>query len=284
MNTVFFGPAGSTDNLKSLGAKTTVQIPAALKKMGLNAFEYQCGHGVSISAEASAAFGEACKENGIRPSLHAPYFISLSSVSEETRLKSLDHIIKSAAAVKNMGGNRIVVHSGSCGQISREEALVLASDTLKKAVVKMEEQCLDDISVCPEVMGKINQLGTLDEVLTLCKIKDNFIPCIDFGHLNARTLGGLKNLSDFSEVLDKVENELGNERMKSIHIHFSKIEYTDGGEKRHLTFEDTVFGPDFTFLAEEIVRRDMSPVIICESAGTQDIDAVSMKKVVESLY
>lgn len=284
MNTVYFGPAGSTDNLKSLGAKTALQIPSALKKMGLNAFEYQCGHGVSVSAEAASAFGEACKENGIKPSVHAPYFISLSSVSEETRLKSLDHIIKSAAAVKNMGGNRIVVHSGSCGQISREEALVLACDTLKKAVAKMEEAGLGDISVCPEVMGKINQLGTLGEVLTLCKIKENFIPCIDFGHLNARTLGGLKSLSDFSAVLDNVENELGIDRMKNIHIHFSKIEYTDGGEKRHLTFEDNVFGPDFTFLAEEIVRRDMSPVIICESAGTQDIDAVAMKKTVESLY
>ena len=88
-------------------------------------------------------------------------------------------------------------------------------------------------------------MGTLQEVMELCKIDESLIPCIDFGHLNARDLGILKSKEDFEGVLDQIENDLGKDRLKIFHSHFSKIEYTTGGEKRHLTFEDTVYGPDF---------------------------------------
>ena len=122
-------------------------------------------------------------------------------------------------------------------------------------------------------MGKINQLGTLEEVLELCSIDERLIPAIDFGHLNARTMGTLKTSKDFEKILEATENKIGYDRMKIFHSHFSKIEYTDGGEKKHLTFEDTKFGPDFEPLAEIICKKKLTPTIICESAGTMAIDA-----------
>ena len=155
--------------------------------------------------------------------------------------------------------------------------------SLQLIINKMDEMGYGDLTFCPETMGKFNQLGSLDEVLALCGIDERLVPCIDFGHLNARTLGGLKTADDFRQVLDGIKDALGEDRMRRFHAHFSKIEYTEkGGEKLHLTFEDSQFGPNFEPLAEVIVQYGCSPVIICESAGTQAEDAATMKQMYEA--
>lgn len=276
---IWFGPAGNAESFAAQGYKNTIQAPKYLYDMGLNAYEYQCGRGVRVNEASAQKLKAESEKYGIRLSLHAPYYISLSSVEEEKRQGSIGYIMDSARAAKLIGADRVVVHSGSCAKISREEALTLAKDTLGKALAKMDEEGLGDITLCPETMGKFNQLGTLDEVLELCGIDERLIPCIDFGHLNARTLGTLREPKDFEAVLTAVINKLGLERARKFHSHFSKIEYTqNGGEKRHLTFADEQYGPEFLPLAEVIVKYDCSPVIICESAGTQAEDAVLMKQ------
>ena len=121
-------------------------------------------------------------------------------------------------------------------------------------------------------MGKINQLGDLGEVLEFCTLDERMLPCVDFGHLNSRMQGTM----DYVKALDEIENKLGAERLRHMHIHFSKIEYTAGGEKRHLTFADEIYGPRFEPLIDQIVKRDMSATVICESAGTQTDDSVTM--------
>ncbi len=280
-----FGPAGTAESFKTMGYKKSVQLPDYLKKFGLDHFEYQCGQGVRISEAAANEIGEAFRQNGMTLSLHAPYFISLSGTDEEKRLGSVRYILESARAAKAMGAERIVIHSGSCSKISRTEALELAKDTMKRARAALISEGLGDIICCPETMGKVNQLGTLEEVIELCKIDDSFLPTVDFGHLNARTFGSIRTKQNYKEMLDKLENGLGRERARVFHSHFSKIEFTEkGGEKRHLTFEENNgFGPDFEPLMELIYERDWSPVFICESAGTQTEDAQKMKSYYEGL-
>lgn len=272
-----FGPAGTGDDFKAKGFKSSLQVPDYLVKMGLDHFEYQCGRGVNIGLDKATELGKIAKEKGITLSLHAPYYISMSSVDEEKRLNSVNYILSSARAVKAMGGDRIIVHTGSCGKISREEALTLAIDTMKLSQKALDEEGLTDIHICPETMGKVNQLGTLYEVLELCKIDERIIPCIDFGHLNARDLGILKTKDDFEKIFLEIKNQLGSERFNNFHSHFSKIEYTTGGEKRHLTFEDNVFGPDFRPVMELVAKYNLSPTFVCESAGTQAEDSKIMK-------
>ncbi len=279
-----FGTAGTPDDFKEKGYKAAVQVPGYLKELGLDAFEYQCGRGVNVSEATANAIGKKACEHGIKLSLHTPYYISLSSVNEETRLKSIDYILQSAKAARAMGADRIVVHSGSCGKMTREEALGLAKDTIKRSLTTLDENGLGDIIICPETMGKINQLGDADEVVELCKTDERLIPTIDFGHLNARTHGGIKTINDYAAILDKYENALGHERTRVFHSHFSKIEYSAGGEVCHLTFSDNTFGPDFEPLMELIYKRSYSPVIISESAGTQGFDALTMKKYYISLF
>ena len=272
-----FGPAGRDDSLNSLGYKSALDIPDCMAKKGLDAFEYQCGRGVNVKTDIANELGRLAKEKNITLSLHAPYYISLSSIEKEKRDKSIDYIMQSAIAADAMGAKRIIVHSGSCSKISREEALELAKDTLKRAQQALDLSNLGHIHICPETMGKINQLGTLSEVMELCKISDRMIPCIDFGHLNARDLGKIKGEKEYSDILDEMENALGKDRLKIFHSHFSKIEYTSGGEKQHLTFDDNIFGPNFEPLLNQIAKRNLAPTFICESAGTQSDDALKMK-------
>lgn len=275
-----FGPAGNSESFAAMGYKKTIQVPEYIVRMGLDAYEYQCGRGVRISEEAAREFGQKAREYSVALSLHSPYYISLSSLEKEKRDGSIEYILQSARAADAMGAQRVVVHSGSCSKISREEALELAKDTLKRAYQALDEQKLGHIHLCPETMGKVNQLGTLEEVLELCLIDERLIPCIDFGHLNARTFGKLNSFKAVKEVFDKMEDKLGASRMRQFHSHFSKIEYTlKGGEKCHLTFADTIYGPQFEPVAEMIVRKNASPTIICESAGTQAEDALTMKQI-----
>jgi len=222
---------------------------------------------------------DKAKEHNITLSLHAPYFISLSSLEAEKRDNSINYILQSCDAASRMGADRIVIHSGSCAKISREDALELAKDTLTRARETAVEQGFEHIVFCPETMGKVNQLGNLTEVLELCKLDDTFLPTIDFGHLNAREFGYIKGKAEYEKMLDEVENAIGHDRLKIFHSHFSKIMFTNpGGEKKHLTFDDNQgFGPDYEPLMEIVAKKGLSPIFVCESAGTQDKDALTMK-------
>ena len=272
MGNALFGPAGSCERSAAEKIKSTEKLIEWLAAQGLTAFEYQCGRGVMVKEPKARIFKETADRCGIKLSIHAPYFISLASAEEEKRLNSIHYIFQSAQAADWMGADRIVVHPGGLGKKSREEATALAKVTLKAAQDYLDEQGLENIHICPEVMGKINQLGDLSEVLEFCTIDERFIPCVDFGHLNSRMQGTM----DYVKALDEIGNTLGIDRLRNMHIHFSKIEYTAGGEKRHLTFADEIYGPQFEPLMEEIIRRDMSPTVICESAGTQTDDSVTM--------
>ena len=275
-----FGPGGNSESFYDEGFKSTLQAPGWLQARGLDAYEYQAGNGLTAGTATLTAIGEKAKEHGILMSLHTPYFISLSGVEEEKRLKSIDYISRSLRAAECLNADTIVIHTGSAAKISREEAMALAADTLTR---NLEINGDTEIRMGLETMGKINQLGTLTEVLTLCKISPLYHPVVDFGHLNARNLGGyFPDCDHYRAVFDQIANTLGDDYAYNLHCHFSKIEYTNAGEKKHLTFADTVYGPDFEPLAEAIVREGVCPRIICESAGTMAEDALNMKNMWKS--
>ena len=270
-----FGPGGNSEAFHLTKMKTE-DAPTWLSNIGLDAYEYEAGRGVTASDGALLRLGACAKENGIYLSVHAPYFISLSGVVPETRYKSIGYIAESLHVAELLGADTIVVHTGSAAKISREEAMRLAADTLYHT---LEELAPEKTVIGLETMGKQNQLGTLDEVIALCKMDPRLQPVVDFGHMNARSLGGIfATVDDYRRVFDAIANALGDDSAKNLHCHFSKIEWTSAGEKRHLTFEDNVFGPDFEPLMETLYREKLTPTIICESAGTQSDDALTMKK------
>jgi len=277
----YFGPGGNSDAFRLAGFKSTLDAPSWVKSIGLDAYEYEAGNGLSASSAMLAEIGREAKLNGIKMSFHTPYFISLSGVVEEKRLNSIRYIRESLEAARLLGAGTIVVHSGSAAKITRDEAMRLASDTLARTLSEVDTY---GIKIGLETMGKINQLGTLDEVLELCRIDSAFVPVVDFGHLNARDLGGVfKTADDYLRIFDKIDSAFGADVASNLHCHFSKIEWTGSGEKKHLTFDDNVYGPDFEPLVEVIYKNNLTPTIICESAGTQSDDALAMKKCYQEL-
>jgi len=256
-------------------------MPEWLRNMGLNAYEYQCNKGTKIRKETAEKIGEEARKAGIRLSIHAPYYINMAAEDETKREKSVQYILDTCRVAKWMGADRIVIHPGSVGKFSREEAMMKALPVLAETILRADEEGFSDITMCPEVLGKINNLGSLDEVITMCSLDERLIPCIDFGHIHARTLGSLKDADDFRAIFDRIENSLGSERARKLHIHFSRIEFTQAGEKKHHTMDDTEYGPDFEILARVLLERKTEPVIICESRDRMAEDAVILKKIYE---
>ena len=242
---VSFAPGGNSISFEK--KKFPEDLAEYLSSMNLSGYEIECGRGVRISEKIYSLLPVIARENGLTITLHTPYYISLSSENEETRLKSVSYILESARAAQKTGAKKIVVHSGSCAKMTREEALVKAKDTLLRAQEALDENGLSAIIICPETMGKINQLGTLDEVIELCKVSERFLPCVDFGHLNARTLGGIQTKQDYADIFDRIEAELGKDRLNNMQP-----------------------------MTELIAERGLSPSIVCESAGTQAEDAATM--------
>lgn len=234
---------------------------------------------MNVGEETARAVGAAARESGVHMSLHAPYFINLANPDPESLKKTVNYILSACRVADWMGAARVTVHTGALMKRTRREALDIAIPSLREVLRACDGEGYGHIALCPETMGKINQLGDLDEVLELCQLDERLLPCIDFGHLYARSLGELEGEEATCRMLDRVEAELGPERAGRFHSHFSKIAFTpNGGEKAHLTFDQEEFGPDPAPLMKELARRGWSPTVICESAGTQDVDALTMKR------
>ena len=276
-----FGPAG---NAESFPYKSSVDAPRWLQELGLDCYEYQCGKGVRVKEDTAVALGQKAREHGIALSLHAPYFINLANPDPESQEKTIGYITSSCLVADQMGATRVVIHSGALMKRTREEAMAIALPFLKEIMAVCEDQGFGHITLCPETMGKINQLGDLDEVLRLCQVHESLIPCVDFGHLYARSLGADEGAEAVERMLSRMESELGADRASRFHSHFSHIEFTpNGGEKCHRTFDDDGgYGPAWEPLAQAVARRGWSPTFICESAGTQAEDAVTMKRIYQS--
>lgn len=275
-----FGPAG---NSRSFPGKSSVEMPGWLRTLGLDVYEYQCGKGVNIGEEHARLLGKRALEENIVLSLHAPYFINLANPDPESRKKTAGYVVSACRAADWMGAARVVLHAGSLMKRTRSQALEIAKTSLREVISIVEGEGFGHIALCPETMGKIGQLGDLDEVLELCQLDGRLVPCVDFGHLYARSLGAYQGEEAFEEILDKMASSLGEERTRNFHSHFSKIEFSmKGGEVRHLVFDQSDYGPEFTPLGRALAHRGWSPVIICESAGTQAEDAAVMKRIYES--
>ena len=273
-----FGPAG---NAESFPYKSSVDAPKWLREIGLDCYEYQCGKGVNVGEATARKIGLAAVEQGITLSLHAPYFINLANPDPESLQKTIGYITSACLAADWMGANRVIIHSGALMKRTRRQAQEIALRSLKEVVKACDGAGFGHITLCPETMGKINQLGDLDEVLELCTVDERLIPCVDFGHLYARSLGVDDGAEVYCRMLDRMKEVLGEERASRFHSHFSHIEFTPGGgEKCHRTFDnDGGYGPDWAPLAAEVARRGWSPTFICESAGTQAEDALTMKRI-----
>ncbi len=278
-----FGPSGNCESFYAEGNAHTEQAAAFVKARGLDCFEYSFGRGVRMTESKAISIGEAFAKAGVEISVHAPYFINFANPDDEMAAKSYGYVLDSAKMVKLMGGKRVVFHPAAQGKAAREEAVTLTVERLKILRDYIYLNDMQDLIFCPETMGKTAQIGTVEEVTRFCEIDPVYTPCIDFGHINAREQGSLKSVADYQTRLEYMIERLGFERMKHFHAHFSKIQYSQKGEVKHLTFADEIYGPNFEPLAVALKNLDLEPYIVSESDGLQAEEAAIMRDIYRKL-
>ena len=277
---ILFGPSGNSESFYAEGNESTLQAGKWLKDKGLDLFEYSFGRGYRMNFETAKLIGDEFAKHQIEISLHAPYFINFATEDPVLLGKTYGYITTGIKFLKAFGAKRLVFHPGSMGKMDREKAFNLAKSRIGEFVNSLDKEgLLEGIYLCPETMGKSQQIGTYEEVLQICSLNKHLIPTFDFGHINALTQGSLKTKEDFLKIFNRSIEMLGRERTSNCHIHFSKIEFAGKGEIRHLNFDDNIFGPNFKPLAEAIIELNLQPHIICESAGHMAEDAKEMKEI-----
>jgi len=276
-----FGPAGVPPMFRFAQA-TLSDVPILLREEGLDAFEYEAVHWgkkPQVKRVDAEQLGLKAKENDVWLSLHGSYFINLcgeKAIVEASKRR----LIACATAAEWMKGHVVVFHPGFYGGKSRGEAFKLCLEALKEVVEDLQSQGVTNVKVGPETMGRLYQLGSLDEILSLCEIVERTQLVIDWSHLHAREGGCLNTVDDFRRTVLKIENRLGTEAVRNMHCHFTKIEFTAQGEKRHHALLEKRYGPDFRKLAKVIAEFRLRPVIISESP-ILDLDAVRMRDILQ---
>jgi deoxyribonuclease IV len=252
------------------------EIPQYLTEMGLNAYEFSAGRMAKFADSPDyEKFRINVEKYDLAVSIHAPYYISLTSESEETYERTIERVANVYAWAVWLKAKRIVVHPGTYGKKKRSlptliqqivEGVNRGIDLSYELFPKMKND-FKNICLCLETMGKFGQLGTTDEIILLCKELglNRVRPCIDFGHLYTRYVGKKTGTKLYQEVFEKIESELGKEIAENLHIHWSKIEFTPKGEKAHVTNTNMDWGPNITPLLEYVKEHGYTPIIINES-------------------
>jgi deoxyribonuclease-4 len=276
-----FGPAGVPPIFHIMKAALT-DVPRLLREEGLDAFEYEAvrwGAKPQIKREDAEKFGFKARENDVWLSLHGSYFINFCG--EKGIIKaSKRRLIACVTAAEWMKAHVVVFHPGFYSKKTQKEAFVSCIEALKEVVETMRMLRIKNVKIGPETMGKHSQFGSLNEVLSLCEEIEQTQLVVDWGHLHARDGGRFKTVDDFRKVVEEAEKRLGTEAVKNMHCHFTKVEFTDKGERRHHIMDETDFGPDFADFAEVISEFKLKPVIISESP-ILDIDAMKMRDILE---
>ena len=276
-----FGPAGVPPSFRRLKAALE-DVPKLLQKEGLDAFEYQAvrwGGKPQIKREVAERLGSEAEKHDVWLSLHGSYFINFCGEKNVIEA-SKQRLIACATAAEWMNAHIVVFHPGFYGKKEPKEAFKNCLEALKDVVESMKTLGIKKVKIGPETMGKQSQFGSLEEILKLCEEVEQTQPVIDWAHLHARDKGRFRTIEDFRKVVEEIENRLGTEAVKDMHCHFTKVEFTEKGEKRHHTLDEAEYGPDFTLLAKVIVEFKLRPVIISESP-VLDVDAVKMRDILQ---
>ena len=267
---VRFGPAGNPLGYRG----ETVSVCNYIRKKGLDAYEYQATYGVRISKQSALKLKKNSKKNDVIISMHAPYYINLSSNKDDVIERSIQRLIQSAKAAEWMNAYRIVFHPGFYTTYTPKDAMIKLHNAVNILNEKLESMGVSNYTFAPETTGKKSQLGSLEEIIEICRTHENFTPTIDFAHLHARSGGGIKSKEDYGIIFEKLEDNLG---LNSLHSHFTSIEFTDKGERRHHALFEYSYGPPLEPLLEEIAERGWNVTVICETPRL-DEDALLMKK------
>jgi len=275
-----FGPAGFPPAFREL-KRPMEEVLNYLHEEGLSAFEYQAvrwGPKPQMKKESAEKLGINATQQDVWISLHGSYFINLCG-NTETVEASKKRLTACVTAASWMGAHNVVFHPGFYGKRSPREALQCCVEAMNEVVESLRSLGMTRVYLAPETTGKSSQLGSLDEIIALCEKVESTLPTIDWSHIHAREKGKLKDIDDFRKVIDVIEKRLGSDAGKNLHCHYTRVEFTEKGERCHHTMDELDYGPDFEPFAVLIAELDLKPVVISESP-ILDVDSLKMRDIV----
>lgn len=258
MTKLLFGTAGIPICTKP---RNTVEGIKQVRDLGLDAMELEFVRSVNITPEKAPEVKKAAEENNIVLTSHGQYYINLNSNEKEKIESSKGMILKAARVLDLCGGWSLCFHAAYY-MGNPERAYKNVKESLGNIVSTLQDEG-NKVWIRPETGGKIFQFGSLEELIKISHDVEQVLPCIDFSHHYARSIGKINSYQDFSHILEELEKGLGREVLDNMHIHTQGIAFTDKGEKNHLIFSES----DFNYQELVKVWKDfkIKGVVICES-------------------
>lgn len=292
MNRALFGVAGFPPAFfESQFKKRRENIFEWLYTIGLDWVELQNTYGVKMKDSQALLYRELSEKYKIGISLHAPYYITLASADEGVVKRSKERIMQCFDLAQKIGSNRIIFHPGHFpGKdiADRKIAVTKIIDGLNS----IEEKVPEGIYLYPETAGKHSQIGSVEEIISICKNVKYARPCIDVAHVHGFENGSLKSIEKMMDILNKIEVELGRHYLEETHFHMYPVEIDQNGEKKHKSFDDRIENQQIELFQDSyfdrylplpehfvqvLLNKKLSPVIICEARDSQDSGALLMK-------
>lgn len=237
-----------------------------LGDMQLDGMEFEFVHGVRISDESRQLANNIRQERNFVLTAHCPFYINLNSQEEEKVEASVNRIIETAQAAKDIGAFSITYHAAFYMGKDKETVYNQVKKTNEIIGQALEKDNIG-VWVRPETTGKSTQWGDLDEVIRLSKEFDFILPCIDFSHLHARSAGEYNTYDEFSMIFEKIGKELGDTALRSFHGHLAGIKYTDKGERNHLNLDESDM--NYKDLLKAFKAFDIRGALTCESPNIE---------------
>lgn len=268
---ILFGTAGIPICARGKGIADGIR---EVKRLGLEAMEVEFVRGVRMDEATAKRAREAAQEAGVALTVHAPYYINLSSQDSGKARASVERILAAARKCRELGGRSVTFHAAFYQGRDREEIFQTVAGSLREILAVLGKEG-NKVRIKPELTGKPSQWGSLDELIRLGRAVKGIRPCIDFSHFIARDSGANNNYEGFRDALFSVKKGLGATALSDLHLHVSGIKWTDKGEKRHVMLKQSRL--QWKALLRALVDLDGSGIMICESP-VMEKDALRLKR------
>ncbi len=259
------------------GKGTYPQAFDVLSEMGLDGMELEFVHGVRMKDEHREFVKEKSKDFVI--TAHGPFYINLNSQEDDKIDASVQRIIDTAAVASQAGAFSITYHAAFYMGKDKEDVYNQVKTQTKRITDVLEKENIK-VWIRPETTGKATQWGDLDEIIKLSNEFETVLPCVDFSHLHARYAGEFNTYDEFSKILEKIGNEIGQYALDNFHGHLAGIEYTAKGERQHLTLEESDM--NYKDLMRAMKEFGVKGALVCESPNIED-DCKLMKTYYETI-
>ena len=240
-----------------------------LRERGYSACEIDLESGFWLDYPWAERLGELAREHGILLSVHAPLFAFPGHPDAKKSKMALGALDRTAGIAAAAGAEVVVIHPGFWLGRDRQQTLddVVASlGTLREKLESKDRA----VPFGVEVMGRVNELGSIDDVLDIAARVDWVRPVIDFAHMHATSDGAFTDVNGFAAVLEGADAVL--EPGAPFHIHFSDIAYANRNETKHLPYGEGTLRADP--LREALERFQRPATVISESPDERSSQAI----------